>query len=279
MPLADVARAHYATQAGLARRAVEDTARLWAELDVTDLAGSWAALRLGERLFVALAALQLAAASFAARYLAAALVKQRAPSAPVAQLAPRSLAGVASDGRDLETLVFEPVIRVKSSIRDGATPRRAMEMGGSSLATIAGNQVTDAGRAGVAVAMAVEPAVTGWVRMLVPPSCGRCAILAGRRYRYTSGFLRHPLCDCQMIPSVEDTGEDLRTDPKAYFESLSAADQDRYFGVANARAIRDGGDVNRVVNASGRASGMSTAGGQDHRHRVDHPGIYKRPPP
>lgn len=192
MALDDTARAHYAAQASLAQRAVELLLALWAQLDPLDLSGSWAALRLGERLFVTIAAMQLAAVSTAPRYVAAALAEQGARSAPAGALVARSLAGIASDGRDLETLVLQPLIRAEVAIRDGAEPERAKQVGGSSLATIAKTQVADAGRAAVEVAMAAEPTVTGWVRMLVPPSCGRCAILAGRRYRVSAGFSRHP---------------------------------------------------------------------------------------
>jgi hypothetical protein len=40
-----------------------------------------------------------------------------------------------------------------------------------------------------------------------------------------------------------------RTDPDAYFHSLSEAEQNRAFGQAGARAIRDGADIGQVVNA------------------------------
>src|SRR5690606_34810087 len=69
---------------------------------------------------------------------------------------------------------------------------------------------------------------------------------------------RHPQCDCIHVPAVEDTADDLRTDPRAYFDSLSEAEQDRIFGKAAAQAIRDGADMSRVVNAR---RGMYTAGG------------------
>src|SRR5690348_18342012 len=37
--------------------------------------------------------------------------------------------------------------------------------------------------------------------LLNPPSCQRCAILAGRWYRWSQGFLRHPRCDCVNLPA------------------------------------------------------------------------------
>jgi hypothetical protein len=99
------------------------------------------------------------------------------------------------------------------------------------------------------VRMAVTPSVTGYVRMLNPPSCSRCVVLAGKFYRWNEGFERHPQCDCRHIPTTENLAGDLTTDPQAYFDSLTPAEQDDTFGVAGAQAIRDGADMGRVVNA------------------------------
>ena len=260
MTLETVARAQYATQQSLAQRAVDALLELWQLLDPTGLAASWASQRLADRMFTSLATHQLAAASSAPRYVATALAEQGAGSTPAGALNAEALAGVASDGRPLESLLAQPLIRVLTAIRDGASVADALRMGGSALATIAGTQVADAGRAAEQVAMVVEPAVTGHVRMLVPPSCGRCAVLAGRFYRYSDGFLRHELCDCRMVPSAEDVAGDLRTDPDAYFRSLSREDQNKYFTVAGAEAIRLGADIAQVVNARRGARGLSSPG-------------------
>jgi hypothetical protein len=66
--------------------------------------------------------------------------------------------------------------------------------------------------------------------------------------------------DCVHIPAVENSADDLRTNPKAYFDSLSVEDQGRYFTVSGARAIRDGADIGQVVNARRGASGLSQPG-------------------
>lgn len=260
MALEDVARSHYAVQQSLAERAAAALLELWALLDPTGLGASWQALRLAERMFTTLATFQLAAATPAPRYVSAALLEQSASSAPLAALTPASLAGIASDGRPLESLLAQPLIGTLVAIRDGADVEDALRIGGSSVATIAETQVADAGRAAVEVAMATEPSVTGWVRMLVPPSCDRCAILAGRFYSRSAGFERHPRCDCVHIPAVDDYPDDLRTDPEAYFNSLSREDQNRYFTVAGAEAIRLGADMGQVVNARRGARGLSQPG-------------------
>lgn len=112
----------------------------------------------------------------------------------------------------------------------------------------------DAGRAAQGVSIAARPRI-GHVRMLTPPSCSRCAVLAGRVYRYSSGFLRHPGCDCTMIPTTL-ANPDYIQDPESLMErglitGLSKADQ---------QAIADGADFNQVVNVRNRAAGMSESG-------------------
>jgi hypothetical protein len=127
------------------------------------------------------------------------------------------------------------------------------------LDMIVRTQVADAGRVADQVATTARTRATGYVRMLVGRSCSRCAVLAGRNYGWNAGFDRHPRCDCIHVPARENTANDLRTNPKRYFGSLSAAEQDRQFTKAGAEAIRAGADVAQVVNAR---SGLYTAGGR-----------------
>ncbi|MFK4494807.1 hypothetical protein [Dermacoccus sp. GAS27A] len=101
----------------------------------------------------------------------------RAPA--IAAVDAAALAGVASDGRDLLGLLQ-------------AVSRPEAPAGSFDRAVL--TQISDAGRAGGAVSIAARPKVTGYVRMLVPPSCSRCAILAGKEYRWNQGFQRHPHC-------------------------------------------------------------------------------------
>lgn len=117
--------------------------------------------------------------------------------------------------------------------------------------------IQDVGRAAVQVAMQAEPGVTGYVRMLNPPSCSRCVLLAGRTYRSATAFRRHPRCDCRHIPKAEDSG-DWTTSPQGYFGSLTTDEQNETFGRENAEAIRLGADISQVVNAE---QGVTTVGG------------------
>lgn len=119
---------------------------------------------------------------------------------------------------------------------------------------LVGSLVQDAGRAAEGVAIAARPRI-GHVRMLNPPSCSRCAVLAGRVYRYSTGFLRHPGCDCVMVPTTL-ANPNLVQDPKDLMRrglvtGLSKADQ---------QAIRDGADFGRVVNVRRQAAGMRESG-------------------
>lgn len=98
----------------------------------------------------------------------------------------------------------------------------------------------------------------GYVRVLQPPSCDRCVILAGKWYRWNKGFERHPMCDCLHLPAAEVASDELTADPAAYFRSLTREEQQRYFGKANAEAIREGADIFAVVNAQ-RKGAMFTA--------------------
>src|SRR5690606_25685747 len=129
-----------------------------------------------------------------------------------------------------------------------AAPRLAVREAGRWLERAASTALSDTARQGEVVAMARRP-VAGYVRMLVPPSCSRCALLAGKFYRFNDGFLRHPYCGCRHMPASEALAGDLALAARVYFDSLSEAEQRRVFTVAGAEAIRDGADIGRVVNA------------------------------
>jgi hypothetical protein len=248
MALLDVALSHYDRQQAITRATQEATRRQWADLDRADLDGSWQSM--ANRLLVTVAAAQLLSAQQADGYIDEALAEQDADPAAEARVVAAAFAGVASDGRSLDALLYEAVIRVKQALSFAAPIADALARGEAALLRIVGTQVQDAGRAGVGAGITARPQVTGWARMLRPPTCGRCAILAGRVYRWSDGFRRHPQCDCTMVPSVEDVPDDVRTDPRAYFDSLSRPEQERYFGKKETEQILAGRDMNRVVNAS-----------------------------
>ena len=226
------------------------------------MSASWDSI-LARDLVPVLAAVQLRAATSGADYGVWALAQQGEYVAPDAFVDPRGFAGVAADGRSLGGMLYSPVTDVKSLIAGGASVQQAMASGRSSLDRLVRTAVSDAGRQAASVDIATRPQV-GYVRMLNPPSCGACTILAGRFYRWNAGFLRHPKCDCIHAPAKGADAlksEGLVDDPYAYFGSLSEKEQNDIFGKGKAQAIRDGGDIFRVQNAYRGKDGLFTAEG------------------
>lgn len=250
----DVAARRYADQVALARATASVARAVWSRINRLSIGSSW--LRLLAEPLAVLVAAQLRAAETADVYVERALAAQGVTAAADGMVWARALAGVSSDGRRLDTLLYQPAVRTLTLIGAGATPARALAAGALDLDMIVRTQVADAGRAATGVAIAARPRV-GYTRMLNPPSCSRCAVLAGRFYRWSTGFQRHPRCDCLHVPATEGTSRDLRVSPRGYFDSLTAAEQDRAFTKAGAAAIRDGADVGQVVNAR---RGMTAAG-------------------
>jgi hypothetical protein len=259
VPAPEVAAERYTGRQGLARAAAAAGVELWQQVNPANLLVSWSGL-VG-RLLVVLRAAQLAAASGADEYVDAALAAQGRSVSAAGRVSATAFSGIASDGRPLESLLQEPVVVAKTALARGATMPRALASGQASLEMILRTQVADAGRVADGVAVAARPRV-GYVRLVHPPACGRCIVLAGRWYRYDAAFERHPQCDCTQIPAAEDTSDDFRTDPEAYFGSLSEEEQDKAFTKAGARAIRDGANIGQVVNARRRAWGLAPAAGR-----------------
>lgn len=132
----------------------------------------------------------------------------------------------------------------------GATEAQALVSAGQWLTATTGTILSDTGRAVESTGMATR-SVGGFVRMLNPPSCGRCAVLAGRWYRMRDAFDRHPGCDCRHIPASEAVSGDMTLDLHAYLDSLDEAGQVKVLGSkANLEAWRDyGAEPQQIINA------------------------------
>ena len=191
-----------------------------------------------ERLAALLAVFQLAAVRNVTDHAAGMLEEQGIRDAPVASLAAGALVGVASDGRDLGSLLTLPDLTAAQFDRIVAT------------------QLQDVARQAAAIERAVRPQVTHYVRALNLPSCGRCVVLAGKPERSDVAFRRHPRCDCLAVPSNAANAGRLATDPVEAFDAMTAAERAKAFTRAGAEAISLGADIGRVVNAR---SGMGTA--------------------
>jgi len=255
-----VAAAHYRQQQTNVRQTATAAQAIWRGVDAGALDQSW--LTAGPLLVSTIADGQRRAASPADAYVSAALTADGGTSDPGGQLVVGAFAGQAADGRSLTSLLYEPWIETAWRLANGQSKPEAMNGGLATLIRQVGTEVPDAGRGAVGVSLAGNRAASGYVRVLTPPSCSRCVILAGRHYRYSSGFQRHPRCDCVNLPVAGTRAGHLTTDPDEYFHSLGRAEQDRIFTAAGAQAIRDGADMSSVVNAR---RGMYTADAYGHR--------------
>lgn len=169
------------------------TRREWAGMG-DDFDASWA--QVGPKVLLVTASSRLGAARAGEAYVAGVIDVE-----PEARVNTRRLAALASDGRILSSLLGEAVIVAKMGVRDGLSPTKALERGGSWLDMAVHTQVADANRDAQRLAVVARPRVQ-FVRVANAPCCQRCAVLAGRVYRYSQGFQRHPRCDCTMLPTT-----------------------------------------------------------------------------
>lgn len=269
-----VALEQYRHQQILVRRAVNRVQTVWGQISRRDISGSWA--QVAPLLMAAVTEAQTEAARLADPYLDAVLAAEDADPAAAGRVVPSAFAGVASDGRPLLSLLYQPVIDWKVRLLAGQSAEDAFRGSLASALRITSTQVADAGRGATSVAMAGRRTIQGYVRVVQPPACGRCVILAGTEWGWNTGFQRHPRCDCIHLPTTliarnqhrggvrgdsfsptnrPGSAERGFISPRAYFNTLSRAEQDRVFTQAGAQAIREGADMAQVVNAR---RGMST---------------------
>lgn len=216
---------HYATQKAVVDRAKVEGLRRWRGSVVLAAA--------------ALAELQREAAVESLAAVDAMLTEQNIDTSLAGEIQSAMFAGVASNGGTLTGLL----VRADSPV---------------AMARMFVTQVADAGRIASGVSVASRPTLQGYVRYLNAPSCGRCAILAGRFYRWSTGFQRHPRCDCTMLPTNRAPAAELITNPRDAFERGEI----RGLSKADAEAIADGADLGRIINVRSKKAGLQTAGGR-----------------
>jgi hypothetical protein len=245
-----------------------DLRRLWRRMG-TDFEASWD--RLGGSIYSTIAAAQLELARASVTYLDD-LADQTTPAPPEGALVPEAFAGIASDGRDLAALSYGAVVKAGEAVNAGATRPQALRVGGSWLDLMGRLQVADAARIATGAGAAARPGWGGYVRVLTPPSCSRCAVLGGKFFRWNTGFQRHPKCDCQHFPSSNEAyarAEGFITNPDdawraGQIKDLTKAQQD---------ALENGADISQVINAR---RGMSTTDIGGRRVRVTNEGATRR---
>lgn len=178
----------YRSQQRLAVLTVAAGRRAWSRMG-QDFDRSWADV--APRLVVLSSAAQLHAARSGAGYVSDVLEETDQPNQPDAEVNPRAFVGVAADGRSLDGLLVGAVVEAKTASGQGLASDASLARGGRWLDMALQTLVADAGRQASGVAIAARPRM-GWVRMVNPPCCSRCAILAGRWYGWSAGFQRHP---------------------------------------------------------------------------------------
>ncbi|MFD0570143.1 hypothetical protein ACFQ0T_14080 [Kitasatospora gansuensis] len=258
MPPLEVTLRRSARQRALAARAVASADLLWSSLDPRRIAESWH--EVSGQVLTLLTAAQQASADGAQSYVEAAVTAAGARPAPAGRLNISALAGVAADGRDLASLLELPRITTLTQIAAGLPADTALRLGRSQLLRTVSSEVADAGRVASGVGIVADRTCTGYVRVVAGRACSRCIILAGQIYGSKTAFDRHPQCQCIHEPTTRGR-RGAHLEPRRYFDSLSAAEQQRRFGTDGARAIRDGADLRQVVNARRRGSTYTTRDG------------------
>lgn len=187
----DAGLAHVRDIGRLQATAILSGRRTWARVNPGRVAPTW--LEQLQLLVPLITTVQTAAATQGSRYAADVLAEQGSWVPPEAFTNPRSLSGWAPDGRTLQGLLYSPAATALGLIGQGMPAPQALDTAGRSLDMILTSVVSDTARQAGAIDVAARDGV-GWIRMVNPPSCARCAILAGRLYRWNDGFLRHPRC-------------------------------------------------------------------------------------
>lgn len=269
MQSATATRNQYRTQQRIQKEALADLRRIWRDMPA---GGDWnrAWDRISPDLVGAVSEAQLKMATETTSFLNDFLEEVDLADRPTAAVREVSLAGFTSDGQDLEGLLYGGVVHARvAGAEQGLSGRQALVEGLSWLGPVIASQISDVGRTATMLGTATRPNLAGYTRFLNPPSCQRCAVLAGRTYRYSTGFARHPRCDCLMVPAAS-TGwaksEGFVFDPTADLSLIKDLSR------AQRAAIEAGADLSQVVNAR---KGMSFVGEGASRRQITSSGTTK----
>lgn len=266
-----VASEHYARRRSLVESVVLALAEWWSRISRSDITGSWQDGVAAGVLAVTTEG-QRRAASQADGYVSR-VATLTLPADPFARVTPAGFVGQASDMRPLPTLLDVSRQRALRLVAEGMAAPQALDAGLAHLQRVVASEVQDAGRNADQAALTATPTMQGYVRFLNLPSCDRCVVLAGRFYRWSSGFRRHPTCDCTHLPAaVASPDAGVLTDPA----QAVASGQVRGLSRADQRALADGADLGRIVNAKRTGMRVSGAGVQRRGRRLTPASIYAR---
>ncbi|MFX4294095.1 hypothetical protein [Streptomyces bohaiensis] len=254
--------AHQRANGKTAEAAGRAARQAWRRIDPADLRGSWRA-----QLAVLLAAIHGAQGTVAGRadgFLDRTVPERDGPP-PVARLIPATLVGTTVDGRPLLPLLLSPLAATLAAMAAGTPVLRALVGGGAMLELTVRTLISDTARAADLAGMIARPAVTSYVRTVSGGACGRCLVLAGREYGLSSGFARHPRCNCGMEP-VTRSRRPEPVDARDLYERMDDDQRRKAFGHAGAEAIADGADIASVVNARRRGATTTI---EHHGRRIE----------
>jgi len=242
-----IGRAFYRDQARRNRAAATAVQQVWRGVDTRDVTG-WFSENSANLVVPVLRGMELSA-SEAQTYLSAQAAAQGVAE-PTALIDPLGF----TPGLDATSQMAysASVIPMKEAIAEGAGVRAATALATRSLVRLASTLVADAGREATQVAM-VPSRFGGYVRMLQLPSCKRCAVQAGKWFRWNKGFERHPNCDCVHIPAAEARAGDLPLDVDKAIRSGNVTGLSK---AATQAIVEDGANAGQVINAS---RGMTTS--------------------
>ena len=171
---------------------------------------------------------------------------------------PRQWVGVDGAGYDTLDTMWGAVVAGKRAVARGIDEGVALKVIETELEQRARTILADTSRSASSMAARSRHHTCTYVRALTPPSCGRCVILAGQ----LSGmrpFERHPRCDCIAVYASR-MPEGACADPRQYLDGLDDHELAHILGSrANARAYRDGANLNALVNAYRRKGGVGAA--------------------
>lgn len=235
-------RAHQRNRDELAAITARAVLREWERVDPDAIAANWG--RLLPRVTRIVQSGQRISAEYTNEFMASLLDDdERGPDIDPAQFAVS-----APDGRPLEDALAQPIPRVIQALKRGVSKVRAKAMGAHMLQRMVRTIVADSGRQADQASMTANRHVTGYIRIVEPGACSRCIILAGNVYHTSTGFQRHPECQCIMRPVTRKL---LATtlDPEEVYAAMTPEQRHRRFGAAAVKAIEDGARMSSVVNA------------------------------
>lgn len=234
------ARKHQEERARLTDATARAVLAEWSKVDPDSVAQSWG--RLLPKVTAMVQAGQIKSAGMSNDYMREVLGSLEA------EVDPEQFARQTPDGRNLVGVLARAIPTALWRRDQGDNTRTAMARAGAFLNMVTRTIVADTGRQADQASMVSNRQVTSYVRVVELPACARCIILAGREYSVSTGFLRHPNCDCTMEPVTKRKGG-YTLDASDLFEQMTPAERHRVFGEAGSKAIDDGANIYSIVNA------------------------------